>query len=505
MRKLMILVAALVLLTGVLPTASAQCENCPTPTTTPSGSGCPEPIAVTESFGIGHIWDVSDSGVIVYMNGYMQTPWTMYMTSLTGDFPSHQVCTDCGYPVWLDESTQTLSFMQFPEHRVYRVPFGAEGTPQLTEYPGGDGYISSRVTEGNEYLVFINSQTDNSVKLYRADATDENAPISVTDLAPITILNVQEAYGFEHEKVVFLQTHESMGIERTAHLYAQPNDGGDLISLTGDLFAGDSSRFSGSYVYYSLTEMTAPDHQTMVLYRVGIDGTGLMIVGQIQDPVYLYFDISPDGQTLVYRNAQTLYAIPTDGSNPEQPIELYEFVDPLQNEWVFTPDSQGVLVTKYGNIYRVPLTGGEPQLLTSQPLGDSIGIQPDYFGDWMIQAGDSQPDAEVTYAVVQDFYLVPADGNSPTVKFASARTIGGGYGELYLMHGDHLIFVNSGEGISGIYTATLDDLVTGGQDPQLVPCTTTQGLIRLFGVYNHLLLYVAHSETASQMFAVPLE
>ncbi|MBZ0318416.1 MAG: DUF5050 domain-containing protein [Anaerolineae bacterium] len=505
MRKLMMLVAGLVLLTGVLPTASAQCENCPTPTAPPSGSGCPEPIAVAESFGIGHIWDVSDSGVVVYMNGYMQTPWTMYMTSLTGDFPAHQVCTDCGGPVWLDESTQMLFFMQFPEYRVYRVPFGEGGTPQLTQYPGGDGYISSRVTEDNEYLVFIKSQTNNSVKMYRANAADENAPISVTDLAPITILNVHEASGFEYENVVFLHTHESIGIERPAHLYAQPNDGGDLISLTGDLFAGDSYRFGGSYVYYSLTEMTEPDHQTMVLYRVGMDGTGLMILGQIQDPVYLNFDISPDGQTLVYRNGQTLYAAPTDGSNPEQPLKFYEFVDSVQYNWVFTPDSQAVLVTKYGNIYRVPLTGGEPQLLTSQPLGDFIGIQPDYFGDWMIHDGTSQPDAEVTYASVLDIYLIPADGNGSVVKFATARMVGGGYGELYLKDGERLIFVNSGEGISGIYTATLDDLVTGGQDSQLMPCTTTQGFIRLFGVYNHLLLYIVHSETASQMFAVPLE
>lgn len=503
MRKLIMLVAALVLLTGVLPTASAQCENCPT--ATPSGNSCPEPIAATDGYGIGHIWDVSESGVVVYMNGYMQTPWTMYMTSLTGEFPSHQVCTDCGYPVWLDESTQTLSFMRFPEHRVYRVPFGAEGTPQLTEYPGGDGYISSTVTEDNEYLVFINSQTDNSVNMYRADATDENAPMSVTNLSPITILNIQEAYGFEYEDVVFLVTHESIGIERPTHLYAQPNDGGDLISLTGDLFGGDSYNVSGSYVYYSLTEMTEPDHRTMVLYRVGLDGTGLMIVGQIQDPVYLSFDISPDGQTLVYRNAQTLYAIPTDGSNTEQPLKLFEFVDSVQNNWVFTPDSQAVLVTKNGNIYRVPLTGGEPQLLTSQPLGDSTGIQPDFIGDWMILAGDSQPDAEVTYAYVQDYYLIPADGNGSVANFASARMVGGGYGELYLEDGDHLIFVNSGEGISGIYTATPDELAAGGQDPQLIPCTTTDGSIRLFGVYNDLLLFVTHSETASQMFAVPLE
>lgn len=502
MRKLVMLVTALVLLTGVLPTASAQCENCPT--ATPSGNSCPEPIDVAEQpdLQMGHVHGVTDSGIVIYFKGDIALGWNLYAASLMGDVPPHRLCTGCGYWMWVDEAEQALFYTGLDKH-MYRVPLSGGGSTQLIHYPDGDELIDGELTpDGRYYIALVNSRANGTMMVYRADATGGNVTVIMDDVPPLDFPISLPSFYVIDDNTIVLGTKETDGSGVVRRLYAQPIDGGEMILLSADLSVDEWFRSIGDHIYFSVT---GANSQTSGLYRVAPDGTGLTLLAEGQNPETWVYEITPDGQTLVYFNDQSLYAVSLDSPNNTGPMKFFDYFAFAGIDWAFTPDSQAILVVQAGNIYRVPLTGGEPQLLTSQPLGDSTGIQPDYFGDWMIQAGDSQPDAELAYAFVQDYYLIPADGNGSVVKFASARMVGGGYGELYLMHGDRLIFVNSGEGISGIYSATLDDLVTGGQDPQLLSCTATQGLIRLFGVYNHLLLYVAHSETASQMFAVPLE
>lgn len=490
-----LLVGVLMMLTTLTltPTVRAQCEgDCPTPTSAAPNNTCPAPLATLEKPDQAiEVFDLTETGILIYLVRSAAGS-DIYSLTLTPSGQSQKLCTNCGLPIQVEGDTLIYTNV---DGRLQRVPLVGGEPTRLDYFPadmGTEVAYNTLTPDGQYWLSLLRITGQEPLRLYRADATGGN----VTFLTALATPNQRGNAFFRiaDDNTIIFTGFDTAGVY---HLYAQPIMGEAAVELSAELSAGlsvnDNFLPAGDKVYFTTYDAS---QQKSLLYGVSLTGENLTQLAEIEIPSGEGFKISPDGATLVYQDGSSLFAIPLNGENQAAPVKIFELFDYLRSELAFTEDSQSILLLQSGSIYRVPLVGGEPQLMTSQLIGNGTTIGPDYVGDWMIHSSYGQG------TDYQEYFLIAA-GIGPMVKFASSPVFGG-WGRDYLVVEDRIIYENGGAGYAGIYTATLNDLANQQAQVEFIGCSMTQGSIGLAGVSDNQLVYIAYTESADSIYLVPL-
>jgi Tol biopolymer transport system component len=168
---------------------------------------------------------------------------------------------------------------------------------------------------------------------------------------------------------------------------------------------------------------------------------------------------SPDGRYLVFNSDRIgtshIWRMDADGSNPKQLTHwVAEDYSP-----VFTPDGQWVLFASWRSgklaTWKIPIDGGEPVQLAQQ-TSPWPAVSPD---GKLFACGyhDNDPSAPWRLAIY------PIGGGQPVKLFDITSTVKIGTGLSWTPEGHALIYVDTRDGVSNIWTQP----IAGGPPKQL--------------------------------------
>jgi len=155
---------------------------------------------------------------------------------------------------------------------------------------------------------------------------------------------------------------------------------------------------------------------------------------------------TPDGKTLIYNSEGLLYKIPVEGGEPE--LIPTGFAKKINNDHGISPDGTQMVIsdnTETGKsmIYSMPIAGGEPKKIT--PLG------PSYWHGW-------SPDGKtLAYCAERnsnyDIYTVPVEGGKEN-RLTSTQGLDDG--PDYSPDGKYIYFNSERTGIMQIWRMKTD-------------------------------------------------
>lgn len=167
--------------------------------------------------------------------------------------------------------------------------------------------------------------------------------------------------------------------------------------------------------------------------------------------------VSADGKYIVFgleKNGNTLWRINIDGSQLVQLTNGTSDGNPR-----ISPDSKWVVYSSYSSgieaLWRVPLTGGEPQVLT-----DYMATEPDVSPDGKYLSCFTGADTDSKKFVMA---VVPFDGGKPTKKFDIPQTIHIDMSPLWTPDGRGLTYVDTHGDVSNLWLQPVD----GGPPKQI--------------------------------------
>ena len=171
------------------------------------------------------------------------------------------------------------------------------------------------------------------------------------------------------------------------------------------------------------------------------------------------FALSPDSSHLVYAATDRLYVRPMDQAQATAIPGTEGGSNPF-----FSPDGQSVGFWVSGELKKVPLGGGPAQRLysTTSPHGVSWGA-----------------DGSIVFSDITNIYRVPATGGKPEILISRDEEAG----EIFVIYpevlpdGDHLLFVvGTGDGYDNLHIVVQSVskgerrvLIRGGTQPRYMP------------------------------------
>ncbi len=347
-----------------------------------------------------------------------------------GNVTLHRISPDGSRAVYrADQDTDEV-------FEFYSVPLGGGSSVKISGamVSGGDVHSAFAFTPDGTRVVFVaDREADDVLELYIVP-TDGSAPPTKLNGKLVSGGDV-DPFDFEitpdGSLVVYLADQE---VDGQVELYSRPIDGGRVsVKLNGPLLVGDGevksfkiSSDSNRVAYRAIQDLEFTDE----LYSRLIDGSGSAT--KLNGPlvrggdVDFFFDISPDGNRVVFRadalidQKLELFSRPIDGSGSLKTINA-----PLASDdskvggFRITPDSSRIVYTaeqdkpNTSELYVRPIDGNGNSMRLSGPLdsGEAVFID------------DMSPDGTVVVYLAdqdgngrQEAYSVPIDGSASPVK-----------------------------------------------------------------------------------------
>lgn len=288
-----------------------------------------------------------------------------------------------GTPIFLAEDIQTNS-IQIAADSSTVIFLGESNNLYSVPVTGGTPVLLASSIDSH---VFLQVTSDSSTVVYRKSSDLYSVPI-----AGGTPVLLDSSIDF------FKASPDSNTVvyRKSSSLYAVPISGGTPVLLT-DIFVNSIQITSDSstVVYCTATN----------LYKVPISGgtSTLLATAGITD-----LKITSDSSAVVYRTMYDLYSVPVTGGTP---VLLSDSVN--SNSFQGTPDSNTVVyLDTSANINAIPVGGGTPISLV-----ENAGVQ------WLI----SQDSSLVFYVKNQDLYSIPISGGESNLIAERIITVSQGF------------------------------------------------------------------------------
>jgi Tol biopolymer transport system component len=205
-----------------------------------------------------------------------------------------------------------------------------------------------------------------------------------------------------------------------------------------------------------------------------------------------FFSISPDGMTMVFQANEPLGALATwTHSFATGQTRLVEGVERTFSSQIWAPDSRAFAYASGGQLKRVKLDGGPPEMISPVP-GSFAG------GSWA-------PDGTVIFGLTRG-PLLRVTGTStapvPITTLDPARQEFSHSNPWFLPDGRHFIYLRASRvsDLSGVYVGSLDDPPDGPAGTRLVASSASPVFAATPGATSGHLLFARDGSLMAQAF-----